>query len=65
MLKEVFCEKQCKMFYNPLQTEGYLFSKTIVLKGQHTRPFHVVYRLMSKKLSTSSCTRRFLSMKET
>ena len=54
------------MFYNPLQTEGYLFSKTIVLKGQHTRPFHVVvYRLMSKKLSTSSCTRRFLSMKET
>ena len=27
------------MFYNPLQTEGYLFSKTIVLKGQHTRPF--------------------------
>ena len=53
------------MFYNPLQTEGYLFSKTIVLKGQHTRPFHVVYRLMSKKLSTSSCTRRFISMKET
>ena len=31
------------MFYDPLQTEDDFFSKTIVLKGQHTRPFPVIY----------------------
>ena len=31
------------MFYNPLETEDNLFSKTIVLKGQHTRPFPAIY----------------------
>lgn len=31
------------MFYNPRETEDYLFSETIVLRGQHTRPFPSSY----------------------